>query len=595
MILIFGGTTEGRIAAEVCDRAGRGFLYSTKSGDQRVVASHAEYISGAMSSEEIGRLIHDRGVTLIIDAAHPYAEVLHQNIADAAALESLQTIRLERRSRGVESPNIEWFESMESAVEHIKSENICDLLALTGVKSAALLAPIAASQRTTLRIMDREESNEIIERVGYPVSQLLYYDFEGRRDEAICRELSIRAILTKESGRSGGFEEKVALAESLGLPLLVVSRPELPHFTRVVYGQHSLRRAIEELEPNYFELRSGFTTGSAATAATLAAVKAIVTGEILESVEITLPNDELYRIDIERVERTRDGALAVVVKDGGDDPDATHNIEIISTVTLTESSQIAIRGGVGVGRVTLPGIGLEVGESAINPVPREMILRNIEPFKLSGLEIEISVPEGEKIGAKSFNPRLGIVGGISILGTSGIVQPFSSEAFLESIKRQIDVVKSLGYQEIVINSGAMSERYIKSRNPDLAPQCYIHYGNLIGDTIALAERCGVSRVVLGVMIGKAVKLAAGALDTHSRNVTIDREFLCEVAEKAGCATSTISQIKGVTTARQLWQIIESSEQQFFTLIKECCYTRCKPLLPNGELEIVLISESGELI
>ncbi len=600
MILIFGGTTEGRIAAEVCDRAANGYLYATKGGDQRLASSYAEQICGSMESPDIERVITSRGVKLVIDAAHPYAEILHKNIEQATTRLSVPTIRFERLSYDAHYKKLLYFDTLHEVVEHIKSKQIYDALALTGVKSAAIFAPISKSNRLTLRIMDREESQQLIEEVNFPIENIIYYALGSNNNYNIDQKIG--AIITKESGDSGGYSEKIRLAKSLDIPIFVVRRPKLPPYSSTVYGEHGLRREIETLLPNYYDLRTGFTTGSAATAATVAALKATIFEEQTDNVEIILPNKEPYIIPIHSFDIGENYATARVVKDGGDDPDATHNLTISARVECRKStkSTIIIDGGVGVGRVTLPGIGIEVGEAAINPVPRDMIRQNIlkvlrDIDSWYDIQVEVSVPDGEQVAQQTFNPRLGIHGGISILGTSGIVQPFSSEAFIDSISRQIDIVKALGERMIVINSGAMSERYIKGCYPLLPPQCYIHYGNLIGDTLRVAASHKIERVVLGVMIGKAVKLANGALDTHSKRVVLDRDFLISITHRSGCDEGIISQIEKLTTARQLWEIIPSLEHPFFALIKECCYSHCRPLLPDGELIIRLISENGKVV
>ncbi len=605
MILIFGGTTEGRVAAAVCDKAAKSYLYATKGADQRLVAQHAQQISGALNADDISQLIIERDVDLIIDAAHPYAEALHNNISTAAQKKSVPTIRFERMSLDIEYNNVTLFDSISQVVNHITRDSVSGVLALTGVKSAAAFATIANDHDVTLRIMDREDSLQQIEHAKFPAERVIYYELgaDDNFDTSITNGLNINAIVTKESGTSGGFEKKVQLAKSLNIPLYIVRRPKLQSYTATIYGEHGLRREIERLLPHHYELRSGFTTGSAATAATVAALRRIITSQSCSSVEITLPNGEPFAIPIHcDTQIDLSSATATVIKDGGDDPDATHQIEIVARVTSLDSPSTAIQitGGEGVGTVTLPGIGIEVGESAINPVPLQMIQTNVEKLLNEynihrKIDIEISVPEGEKIGQKTFNPRLGIIGGISILGTSGIVQPFSAEAFIESIDRQIEVSNALGSDTIIINSGAMSERFLKVRYPDMLPQSYIHYGNLIGATIELAAKERINRVILGVMIGKAVKLAAGALDTHSKHVVLDRNFLSSIAKEANCTDEIIAQIEELTTARQLWTIIPNSHRNFFTLIKERCYKLCKALLPNGELEVVLISETGEIL
>ncbi len=602
MILIFGGTTEGRIAAAVCDKAAKSYLYATKGADQHLVANHAIQVTGAMEAEDIERLAIERGVELIVDAAHPYAINLHHNISVAARVAAIPTIRLERMSHPADYHLAIHFDTLAEVVEHIESKGVTDILALTGVNSAAALSAIAESHRVTLRIMDREESQRQIEATGFPAQRVIYYNIgaEDNFDKEITEGYAVGAIITKESGNSGGYSEKIKLAKALNIPIFVIDRPTLPNYTATVYGEHGLRRMVEQILPHYYELRSGFTTGSAATAACVAALRAIICSEASEKVEIILPNGEPLSIPIHSVIYENNSATATVIKDGGDDPDATHNIEIIARVIFNNcSSEISINGGEGVGRVTLPGIGIEVGEAAINPIPRAMIRSNVEQIltqnRISrGVDIEISVPCGTEVAKRTFNPRLGIIGGISILGTSGIVQPFSSEAFIESIRRQIDICKALGGDTLVINSGAMSERYLKAKYPNYLPQSYIHYGNMIGATIELAAAEGISKVILGVMIGKAVKLAAGALDTHSKHTTLDHSFLATIARNAECSKETIAQIATLTTARQLWSIIPATEREFFRVVKRLCYEHCSELLPNGDLEVCIISDTGEI-
>ena len=165
--------------------------------------------------------------------------------------------------------------------------------------------------------------------------------------------------------------------------------------------------------------------------------------------------------------------------------------------------------------MTLPGLGIPVGEPAVNKVPREMITRELSALYDGGLDVTISVPGGRELALKTFNPKLGVVDGISIIGTSGIVRPFSSEAFVEALRKEMEVAIAVGVPQIVINSGAKSEQFLRARFPDLQPQGFIHYGNFIGATLSLAAELGISRVTMGIMLGKAVKLAEGNLDTAS--------------------------------------------------------------------------------
>ncbi len=606
MILIFGGTTEGRVAAQVCDRAAKIFFYSTRGEEQQLVVTYGQRVVGAMDAEQIADFIAQHDIKLIVDAAHPFAEILHQNISCAAQRCDIPTIRFGRVEQRAEYDNAKYFDSLSQVVDFITQNNLKDILSLTGVKSARALSAVAKNSRLSLRIMDREKSHREVERVGFPEENILFYDLlcscNEQDDLEICKELNIQHLIIKDSGSSGGFSAKVELARGLNIPLFIIKRPVLPNYTATIYGEFGVRRAIEKLLPNYFDLHTGFTTGSAATAASVAALRALIDGKVEGSIDIVLPNGEPIAIPISDTQITSPtSAESHVIKDGGDDPDATHNIEIVARVSLSDEqpSGVTIIGGVGIGRVTLPGIGVEVGEAAINPTPRAMIESNItqiaEEFKIKkSISVEIQVPRGEAIGAKTFNPRLGILGGISILGTSGIVQPFSSEAFLESIERQIMIIKALGYDKVAINSGAMSERYVKAYMPELPQPCYIHYGNLIGATIELVAREGVEHLCIGCMVGKAVKLAKGAMDTHSKKSIIDREFIAELATQAKCSDSTLERISNITTARELWSVVPTSDCSLFEVIAQRCFNHCKPLFPDGILEFLLINESGEI-
>jgi cobalt-precorrin-5B (C1)-methyltransferase len=307
---------------------------------------------------------------------------------------------------------------------------------------------------------------------------------------------------------------------------------------------------------------------------------------------------------------------AAVIKDAGDDPDITDGmkivvrmavpscmIEAVRTEASREAPRIVIRGGEGIGTVTLPGLGLEPGEPAINSTPRKMIKQNVrlclERLLIAGsslpLVVTISIPGGEEMARRTFNPRLGIEGGISVIGTSGIVKPFSSEAFVDSIRKSMEVAKATKSPRIVISSGAKSERYIKARYPDLPPQAFVHYGNFIGETLKIADEEEVACVSLGVMIGKAVKLAEGHLDTHSKKVTMNKAFIQDMARRAGCGSKTLAAIGQMTLARELWDIIpEESLNKFGRILIAHCHRHCAPLLPNGELTILLITENGEI-
>lgn len=606
MILIFGGTTEGRKATAVCEESGKPFYYSTKGNTQKIEKVHGIHITGGMDSEAITIFCREKNIRLIVDAGHPFAEVLHQNIAEVGKHLDIPVVRYER-SYPKQSKNLLWFGSYDEAVDYLLKNNIDNLLALTGVNTITKLKSYWQHHNCWFRILDREESRSIAEKEGFPIEKIIYYQ-QLEDDKLLFKILKPQAIITKESGDSGGFNEKIKAAAQLGIPVLVVKRPPLSSTFISVYGDNGLRKLIEKLVPDFFELKTGYTTGTCATAATKSALISLLTKEEQSEVSITLPNGEWIKLPVHSIHIEEDKVSCSILKDAGDDPDVTNGQEIISTVQLNSSHRgVRFLQGKGVGTVTLPGLGLEIGGPAINKTPRMMMKREI--FKVmrhyhdklphqnlkTGVDVTITVPNGEEIAQKTFNPKLGITGGISIIGTSGIVKPFSSDAFIASIKREMQVAKALGCKHIVINSGAKSERFVKQKYPDLPAQAFIHYGNFIGETIKLASELGIARLTLGIMIGKAVKLAEGSLDTHSKKVVMNKSYLKQLAEQAGCSQQTIEAIVNITMARQLWNIIPSSESKFFSLMIERCYSVCKPLFPDGDLEVLLIGEKGEIV
>jgi cobalt-precorrin-5B (C1)-methyltransferase len=438
-------------------------------------------------------------------------------------------------------------------------------------------------------------------REGFPEDHLVYYEHEDTA--SLIARLKPQAILTKESGKSGGFPEKIEAARKSGTPVFVVERPTFS-YDNVVNGPHGLRLKIQELLPDFFELHTGLTTGTCATASAVAVLEE--REERREErdyskkfVSVRIPDGEDIEVKIEKIE----GDTATVVKSAGDDPDLTDGLEICAKVRLFDlhdSQRIIIKGGEGVGTVTLPGLGLPIGAPAINETPQRMIRENLLPLlpEGKGAEVVISVPQGREVGAKTFNPRIGVQGGISIIGTSGIVKPFSSEAWVSSIRKEmavgLEVVRGERLRpEIVINSGAKSEAFLHQRFPQLPLQAFVHYGNFIGETIRIAAELGVSHLVMGVMIGKAVKLAEGNLDTHSRQVTMNRSFIQQMAIEAGLDAS---RIETLNMARELWTLYDEKEMESFgKVILRHCHEHCDALLPNGQLDILLISDQGKII
>ena len=573
MILVFGGTTEGRKAAAVLEEGGSPYFYSTKTGEQDLTLHHGQRIDGALDAEAMQTFCRENDIRLIVDAAHPFATLLHQTIAEVSDALKIPAIRYERIFPERDA-SLEWFDSYEQVPRDIKS-----LLATTGVQSISKLKPLEAKGvKVYYRILNRESSIALAQKQGAKMEQLCY--FEDPKNLPVEAD----AILLKESGLSGGFQEKVDAAKAKGMRILVLKRPETPAAFRIVNGPYGLRRAVEKLLPAFYPLHSGLTTGTCATAAAIAATISLLKNETPEEVPVLLPDGETIHVAVGYGE-----GYAHCIKDAGDDPDVTNGLEIRASVKPTDTFEIL--GGEGVGTFTLPGFDYPPGSPAINKAPREMIRQNIAAITNNPLSITISVPEGEAIAKRTFNPRLGIEGGISIIGVSGIVKPFSEEAFIDSIRKCMTIAKASGAERVVINSGGKSERFVKALYPDLPQQAFVEYGNYIGETLKIAHELNIKEVTLGVMLGKAVKLAAGHLDTHSRKTTMDKAFLSEMLEEAGIPID----ISTLTLARELWERIPKEQIQDFTKnIIRHCETYCKPLLPNGTLTILLISDEGQI-
>ena len=564
MILVFGGTTEGRKAVEVLEEAGSPYFYSTKTGEQELSLHNGLRIEGAMNAETMYSFCKEHQIRLIIDAAHPFASQLHETIANVASEYDIPVIRYERiyPPRDVD---ITWIDDYAEVPTDIHT-----LLATTGVQSISKLKYLEEKGiKVIYRILNRESSILLAHQQGATDDQLCFYPQTVEAD----------AVLMKESGVSGGFVEKIAEAREKGMRIIALKRPKLS-FVNTINGPYGLRRAVEKLLSEFFPLHSGLTTGTCATAAAIAATMKLTKGETPAEVPVLLPNGETIPVAV-----VYSNDYAYCIKEAGDDPDVTDGIEVRAYVE--PSNHFEIVGGEGVGRFTLPGFDYPLGEAAINKGPREMMRKNIQ----ENVRIIISVPDGAEIAKKTFNPRLGIEGGISIIGVSGIVKPFSEEAFIDSIHKCMEVAKASGAERVVINSGAKSERFVRTMYPELPRQAFVEYGNYIGDTLKIANELGIKHVTLGVMLGKAVKLAAGHLDTHSRKTTMDIRFIQQMLQESGITID----ISNITLARELWDIIPSNQLNDFaqTVIRHCA-TYCNPILPEGSLTILLIDENGKI-
>ena len=555
---------------EVLEESGNAYYYSTKTGEQEVTLHHGKRIDGAMDREAMRAFCREQDIRLIVDAAHPFASQLHQTIAEVAGELTIPVIRYERIFPERDA-DLTWLDDY-SQIPH----DIHTLLATTGVQSIHKLKPLEKQGiHVIYRILPRESSIALAKQQGATDNQLCFFETGSAID------VEADAILLKESGLSGGFQEKVDVAKARGMRILVLKRPETPAIFQCVNGPYGLRRAVEKLLPEFYPLKSGLTTGTCATAAAVAATIRLFQNETPAEVSVILPNGETIHVPVVYGE-----GYASVFKEAGDDPDVTNGLEIRAYVGPSDT--FYIRGGEGVGTFTLPGFDFPPGSPAINKAPREMIRRNLPHPNVA---VTIAVPKGAEIAKRTFNPRLGIEGGISIIGVSGIVKPFSEEAFIESIRKCMTVAKASGSDRVVINSGGKSERFVKALYPDLPQQAFVEYGNYIGETLKMAHELGISHVTLGVMLGKAVKLAAGHLDTHSRKATMDKAFIMQMLEETGISID----ISNITLARELWGLIPQEKLSDFaqTIIRHCT-DYCRPLLPNGSLELLLIDDEGNI-
>jgi len=350
------------------------------------------------------------------------------------------------------------------------------------------------------------------------------------------------------------------------------------------------------------KLRTGFTTGTCATAASVAAVLSIINQKKTESVDVLLPKKSRIKININSCEFEKNKAHCSVIKDAGDDPDVTHGAEIVVDLELTSKpNSIEIDGGEGVGRVTKPGIGLEIGQAAINPTPRKMIMENLtevgkEILEKNGIKVIISVPKGKELGPKTDNPRIGIVNGISILGTSGIVIPYSTASFAASIRQQLDVVLSMGDDTVVLTTGGRSEDF--ARNVfDLPDHSFVQFGDFSGYTISQCAKKSIKKAYVGGFIGKFAKMATGVKQTHVKGSKVNMEFLSELAKKCKAEEKIIQEIKNANTARNVQEIVlENNVEGFFAQVCSEVYKQMKNHSENKtEIEVILFDFDGSVL
>jgi cobalt-precorrin-5B (C1)-methyltransferase len=328
-------------------------------------------------------------------------------------------------------------------------------------------------------------------------------------------------------------------------------------------------------------LRTGFTTGACGAAATHAASLHLVDGNPRATATIPLPAGFEHTFAVAETAGGDGWARAVVVKDAGDDPDVTHGARLTSTVAWRLQPGLELRGGDGVGTVTLPGLGLEVGGPAINAVPRRMIGDAAGPAldeasrRGCGVSVTIAVPGGEDMARKTLNGRLGIVGGISILGTTGIVEAFSTASWRASVVQAVDVAAANGVTHLVLSTGGRSEAYARARLPHLSGMAFVEMGEFAGHALDRAREHGIRTVTLAGMVGKLTKLAQGQFQLHVAGGGVDPEMLAQIARRAGADDVLVDRMRHANTARHAQEMaLESGLRGFFDALCAVAAQRC---------------------
>ena len=348
-------------------------------------------------------------------------------------------------------------------------------------------------------------------------------------------------------------------------------------------------------------LRYGWTTGTCAAAAARAAVEALWTGTFPDPVSVTLPGGAAPAFALAMHEMGQGAASAGIIKDAGDDPDVTHGALVIASVSAgPPGSGVTFRAGPGVGTVTRPGLAIPPGEPAINPMPRQMILAAIlEAAQLhnkpADIIVEIAIPDGEKIALKTLNPRLGIVGGLSILGTTGIVVPFSCSAWIHSIHRGIDVARASGITHVAGATGSTSEAAV-AKLYALSDVALIDMGDFAGGMLKYLKAHPVDRVTIAGGIAKMSKLAQGRMDLHSRRGLVDLDQIAVWLGEAGAAQELVNTAHSANTAQQILGIARDAGIDLATLVAERAAAAAAHTMAGSgiALDVVIFDRDGNL-
>ena len=350
------------------------------------------------------------------------------------------------------------------------------------------------------------------------------------------------------------------------------------------------------------ELRKGWTTGACATAATKAAFTALLTGEFPDPVQITLPKGQKPTFALAREDRKSDYCKASIVKDAGDDPDVTHLAVIEAKVSFgPKGSGVEFLAGPGVGTVTKEGLPIPPGEPAINPVPRQMMIHAIEEVAnrldaAKDLLVEISIENGEELAKKTWNPRLGILGGLSVLGTTGIVIPYSCSSWIHSIHRGIDVARAAKLSHVAASTGSGSEKMVQ-RFYGLDDTALLDMGDFVGGLLKYLKKNPLPRLSIAGGFAKMVKLAQGNMDLHSGRSQVDFTWLSDFVHSLGGDEALCQDVAKANTAKQVLDKCESANIAIATGIANLARVKASAMLLNEqiELEVLIVDREGNLV
>ncbi len=349
-------------------------------------------------------------------------------------------------------------------------------------------------------------------------------------------------------------------------------------------------------------LRRGWTTGACATAATQAAYQALITGDFPDTVNVRLPNGATPAFSIATTDIGKAFARAGVIKDAGDDPDVTHGALVNSKVWRgLKGRGVTFRAGDGVGMVTKPGLPIPPGEPAINPVPRQMIesaVRDIaERFRDAGdLVVELSIPDGEALAKKTLNARLGIVGGLSILGTTGVVVPYSCAAWIDTIHRGIDVARAVGLNHVAGATGKTSEAAVQKLY-ELSDEALIDMGDFVGGMLKYLKRHPVDRVTIAGGFAKMTKLGQGLLDLHSKRGSVDFRWLAQLAQRNGAEEGVCQHIVTANTAQQVLADAQGHDIPLGQMVAQEAWTTAARAIEKTDviLDVVVFDREGRCV